>query len=106
MVVSISKKILGDRWEKGGALAPIERQTVMRWAVALALENDQQGLADVQKKYGKLMGATPAANAFEVVTTTADPTGINLRDLASQIASVNTIEKLFDDYDDQTAPAS
>jgi hypothetical protein len=105
-VASISDAILGDRWQTGGTLEPIERQTVMRWAVALALQNDQHGLADIQKKYGKLMAATPAANAFAVVTTTVDPTGINLRDLAGQIASVNTIEKLFDDYDDKSAPAS
>ena len=52
------------------------------------------------------MQATPAANAFDVVTTTVDPTGINLRDLTSQIASVNTIEKLFKDYSDAPAPAS
>ena len=106
-VASSSDKVLGDRWEQPGPLEPIERQTVMRWAVALALENDKAGLAALHKKYGKLMAATPAANAFDVVTTTVDPTGINLRDLTGQIASVNTIEKLFKDYNKQdAAPAS
>ncbi len=99
-------KVLGDRWQKPDPLEPVERQTVMRWAVALALENDKSGLVDLQKKFGKLMAATPAANAFDVVTTTVDPTGINLRDLTSQIASVNTIEKLFKDYSQAPAPAS
>ena len=106
-VASSSDKVLGDRWDKPGPLEPIERQTVMRWAVALALDNDKAGLANLHRKYGKLMKATPAANAFDVVTTTVDPTGINMRDLTGQIASVNTIEKLFKDYNSQDAtPAS
>jgi hypothetical protein len=106
-VAASSKKVLGDRWEKPGPLEPIERQTVMRWAVALALENDKAGLSSLSKDYGKLMAATPAANAFDVVTTTVDPSGINLRNLTGQIASVNTIEKLFKDYNKQdAAPAS
>ena len=105
-VAANASKVLAERENKDGPLQPIERQTVMRWAVALALQNDKAGLAAVQKSYGTLMKGTPAANAFDVVTTTVDPTGINLRDLAGQIASVNTIEKLFDDYNDAPTPAS
>ncbi len=105
-VASNAEKLLADRWKKPGPLEPVDRQTVMRWAVALALENDQQDLATLQMQYDKLMAKTQAANAFNVVTTTVDPTGINLHDLTSQIASVNTIEKLFADYNEPPTPAS
>jgi tetratricopeptide (TPR) repeat protein len=105
-VATNAATIMSEREDKNAALQPIERQTVMRWAVALALQNDKAGLVALQKSYGKLMHGSPAANAFDVVTTTVDPTGINLRDLAGQIASVNTIEKLFDDYSDTQTPAS
>lgn len=81
--------------EKDLALSPLERQLVMRLAVALALSDDKDGLKRLSGDFRGLMASTPEANAFHVVTTTLDPQGIDLKALANQIASVNTIEALI-----------
>ena len=96
-----------QRWGEAGAAAeavlagadgtrPLtddERFDVMRSAIAYAMAEDEGGLSRLRTQFGSRMAATSDASAFAIVTDAIEKHGVAFRELASRIASVNTMER-------------
>ena len=86
---------LNNRWNDPAPLNDIERQTVMRAAVAFSLGNDQTGLERLRTHFGPKMQLTRDAGAFAVVTQRIDLHGVAFHDAASKIASIDTLKSFM-----------
>ncbi len=100
-----AEEVLGDRYNVSGPLLPEERALIMRAAVAYSLGNDEAGLDKLRQHYAEKMTASPDAKAFAIVTERIDRQGVAFRDLAKQIASVDTLQAFMADFKKQTAAA-
>lgn len=97
-----------QRWDETGAavetllveaaagtspLSGDQRFDIMRGAIAYSLADDEEGLTRLRSKFGNRMAETPDASAFAIVTDPIEKQGVAFRELASHIASVNTMER-------------
>lgn len=97
-----------QRWDEAGAAAEVlltgndataaplsddQRFDIMRGAIAYSLADDEEGLSRLRSKFGNRMAETPDASAFAIVTDPIEKQGVAFRELASHIASVNTMER-------------
>ena len=100
-----AEEVLGDRYNASGPLLPEERALIMRAAVAYSLGNDETGLDKLRQHYAEKMTSSPDAKAFAIVTESISRQGVAFRDLAKQIASVDTLQAFMADFKKQTAAA-
>lgn len=105
-VVSHGFQMLGDRWADSAELSMSERQSVLRIAVALALDEDQNGLEQLRSQYLVHMENGTFANAFELITAREQRSGEDIRQLTQTIASVDRLETFMDSYRDEFAVSS
>jgi hypothetical protein len=85
---------LGERFKDDKPLSDLEREEVMRAAVAYSLANDQTSLDRLRTNFTPRMKGTPNAVGFAVVTERIDLQGLAFRDAAAKVASVDTL-KMF-----------
>lgn len=90
--------LLGESWQKAEPLSPDERFDVMRAAVSFSLADDNEGLARLRQTFGPKMTNSEDAAAFTVVTESIDRQGVNFRELARHIASVDTLEQFMSSF--------
>lgn len=90
--------LLGNRWQDAVALDAQERQDVLRVAIAFALANDQLSLDRLRGKYRTKMAASPQAHTFDVVTQPIQSQGGEFRDVAREIASIDTMRQFLQEY--------
>ncbi len=77
----------------------------MRAAVAYSLAGNDAALTRLRQRYSAKMNASPDAKAFAVVTEKIDQQGVAFRDLAKQIASVDSLQAFMAEFKKQeTAP--
>lgn len=86
---------LGEGWKSEEAPGAEMRLLVMRGAIAYSLAEDEEGLARLRIKYGEAMSRSADANAFAVVTEPIAKQGVEFRDMASRIASVDTLDRFI-----------
>ena len=86
---------LGEGWKGGEAPGAEMRLLVMRGAIAYSLAEDEDGLGRLRIKYGEAMSRSADANAFAVVTEPIVKQGVEFRDMASRIASVDTLDRFI-----------
>ena len=79
-------------------LSEESRAEILRAAIAYSLANDEAGLERLRKTFAVRMGASPDASAFAVVTQKLDTEGTAFRDMAGQIASIDTLETFMKDF--------
>jgi tetratricopeptide (TPR) repeat protein len=79
-------------------LSDDSRAVILRAAIAYSLANDEAGLERLRKSFAVKMGASPDASAFAVVTQKLDTEGTAFRDMAGQIASIDTLETFMKDF--------
>jgi hypothetical protein len=89
--------LLGQRFADTKPLTPEERSLVMRGAIAYSLANDETNLERFRDHFVAKMKNTPDAPAFAVLTDRIDRHGVLFRDLASQVASVDTLTTFMQD---------
>ncbi len=92
------EKRLGERWQDDKPLNDYERTEVMRAAVAFSLAEDQEGLDRLRVRYGQKMAASSDGDAFAIVTDDIDKQGLAFRNLASSIASIDTLEGFMENF--------
>ncbi len=85
--------MLGDSWKTETALSDDARLQVMRAAVAYSLAGDEDGLSRMRTKFGQAMSRSADAGAFAVVSDPIVEQGVAFRELASRIASIDTMER-------------
>jgi hypothetical protein len=93
-----SEELLGNRYEDATPLNATERAQVLRMAVAYSLANDEASLERLRKNFTPKMAATPDASAFAVLTQNIDMHGLEFRQAAAQIASVDTLTSFMKDF--------
>jgi len=93
-----TEDLLGDRWNLSGPLSDTERGQIMRAAVAYSLAGDEAALALLRERYEAKMKASPDAKAFAIVTERIDRQGVAFRDLAKQIASVDSLQAFMEEF--------
>ncbi|HEY5337309.1 MAG TPA: hypothetical protein VIJ85_03825, partial [Rhizomicrobium sp.] len=93
-----AEELLGANWDGPAPLATPDRQEVMRAAIAYSLANDEPSLDRLRTHFATKMKASPDASAFAVVTQNIDTQGAAFRDLAGQIASIDTLENFMKDF--------
>lgn len=97
-VVSHGHQVLGDRWSDSLELNSNERQSVLRMAVALALDENLNGLEEIRGQYMGHMENGMFADAFEIITAKEQKTGEDIRQLTQTIASVDRLETFMTSY--------
>ena len=102
-VVNHGYQALGDRWTDSAELNANERQSVLRIAVALALDENLNGLENLRSQYINHMENGMFADAFEIITAKEQKTGNDIRELTQTIASVDRLETFMDSYRDEFA---
>ena len=101
-----SEELLGDRYNASGPLLPEERALIMRAAVAYSLGGDEAALEQLRAHYTDKMKASPDAKAFAIVSENIDRQGVEFRDLAKQIAQIDTLTAFMADFKKQGAAAA
>ncbi len=89
---------LGDRWQQAAPLNDEERRQVMREAVTLVLAGDKAGTARLRGRYFDKMKVTKDSDAFDVVTNQTDPSTIAFRQVAEQVARLDSLQSFKDSY--------
>jgi hypothetical protein len=79
-------------------LSTDQRQEIMRAAIAYSLAGDQASLDRLREHFAARMKPSPDASAFAVVTQAIATQGTAFRDMAGQIASIDTLETFMQDF--------
>ncbi len=90
--------LLDKRWQVEEALNEQERTDILRTAVGYALQGDNLGLARFRGKFSKLMGDSPDAQAYEMVTRSADSQNYEFRAVARRLASADTLGMFLKEF--------
>jgi hypothetical protein len=89
--------LYGDRWRDWQPLNDIERADIMRAGVGYALANDQIGMIRFREKYAAKMSEGPDRHAFDVVSSQLGSNSDEFRNVATTIASVDTLDAFLRD---------
>lgn len=92
------EKMLGNRWSVADQLTKQERFYILRAAIAYSLADDQFALDRLRKKYYPKLVKTPDADAFLVVTKPIKEKDVAFRDLAKDIAAIDTLDAFIKDF--------
>ncbi len=92
------EKLLGSRLASDEALSASERMNVLRAAISYAFADDRLGAERLRGQFLELMQDTPDANAFDVVTGRVNKDGVAFRNLANQIAALDTLEAFLVEF--------
>ncbi|MDR3374555.1 MAG: tetratricopeptide repeat protein [Ancalomicrobiaceae bacterium] len=98
--------MLAGRWSDKTALDNQERLDVIRAAIGYALGADQLSLDRLRNKFAAKMRDSPNSRAFDVVTAAIQTQGTEFREIAKQIAGVDTMRSFLDEYRQQYMKAS
>lgn len=90
--------MLGSRWSDTTPLDDQERQDVLRASIAYALANDQLQLDRLRGKFTAKMSDSPNAHTFDVVTRPIQTQGGEFRQIAKEIASIDTMRQFLQEY--------
>ena len=89
------ERVLADTGRAKRDLSGLQRVDVLRAAIAYVLADDEIGLDRLRGKFEKKMMGTPDEEAFVVVTRPLDQGSIEFRNLAKEIASIDTLESFL-----------
>lgn len=98
------EEALGDIWKTKEPLSEVQRADVLRAAVAQALAGDQTAVDRLRQHFGPLMNGTTDAVTFNVLTGRIETQGTEFRQIARNVASVNTLEAFLKEYRDKYRP--
>lgn len=81
-----------------GALSPIARTNIVRAGVGYVMANDQIGLSRLRSRFSEAMSITPEWPMFSFVTSDVEVTGREFRDIAREIAAVDSLNAFLNAY--------
>ncbi len=90
--------MLGSRWQDQTPLDDQERQDVLRVAIGYSLANDQLSLDRLRTKFGPKMADSPNAHTFDLVTRPIQTQGTEFREVAREIAQIDTLRQFLKEY--------
>ena len=89
--------LYGERWRDWQPLSDPERSDVLRAAISYTLGDDKLGLDRFRGKYAPKMADSTDRHAFEIVTAPFAASGGEFREVARQVAAVDTLEAFLRD---------
>ncbi|WP_196257653.1 hypothetical protein [Pelagibacterium limicola] len=81
-----------------GTLSPIARTNIVKAAVGYLMANDQIGLSRLRNRYSDLMSRAPEWPMFSFVTDAIDTSASEFRQIARQIAAVDSLNAFLNAY--------
>lgn len=90
--------LLGLTWTRDVPLTNDEQFDVLRSAISYVLARESDGVERIRQKYSEKMAEGPQAAAFSIVASSSDGRGIAFRDLAREIAQVDTLDRFMNGY--------
>lgn len=90
--------LLGLAWTRDEPLTNDEQFDVLRSAISYVLARESDGVERIRQKYFEKMAQGPQAAAFSIVASSSDGRGIAFRDLAREIAQVDTLDRFMKGY--------
>ena len=91
------ERALGDRWRDWQPLDSGERNDVLRAGIGYALGKDPIGSQRLRDRYAAKMTDGPDRRAFDVVTSPIGPTSSEFSAIASNVGSIDTLERFLRD---------
>lgn len=95
---AFERLLLLDIKDEGAPLNREQMLDVMKAAISYALAEDAFGLERTRKQFFERMKKTDLATSFDVVTQPAEHAGVEFRNLAKEIANVDTLETFLADF--------
>lgn len=83
------------------ALTDIDRQTVLRLAIAQSLSNNQAGLKGLRQVYGPAMAQSAFKESFDLVTAPGEGPAVDLRAITRQVGEVDQFRAFITSYRDK-----
>jgi tetratricopeptide (TPR) repeat protein len=90
--------MLGGRWRESGPLSDSDRFDVLRAAIGYSLASDQFALDRLRKKYYPKLLKTRDADSFLLVTKPIKSKGVAFRNLAKEIAAIDTLDAFMKEF--------
>ncbi|MCD7060001.1 hypothetical protein [Pelagibacterium xiamenense] len=81
-----------------GQLSPVARTQIVKAAVGYVLAQDQLSLSRLRGRYSEAMSRAPEWPMFDYVTSTVEPAGGAFRDIARQVAGVDSLNAFLNAY--------
>jgi hypothetical protein len=101
---ALLEKVLGDRWQTSGPLAPDEEAMLMRAGIAYSLADDGMSLDRLRARYGVLVNEARAPDALRVALAGTEGVQVSTRDFGKVAADadifagwVNKMKQRFKD---------
>jgi tetratricopeptide (TPR) repeat protein len=92
------EKMLAGRWHDPAPLTDQERFDVLRAAISYSLADDQFALDRLRKKYYPKLLKTADAESFLLVTKPIKEKGVAFRNLAKEIAAIDTLDGFMKEF--------
>ena len=92
------EKILGGRWRDAEPLSDKDRFDVLRAAIGYSLAGDQFALDRMHRKFYPKLLKTADAESFLLVTKPIKAKGIAFRNLAKEIAAIDTLDAFMKEF--------
>ena len=89
------ERIVGDVVQGDGQLTTLQRMDVLRAAISYVLADDKIGLDRLRGRFEAKIAGTPDESAFKVVTRPINRNSIAFRNLAKEIAGIDTLESFL-----------
>ncbi|MEM9205482.1 MAG: hypothetical protein AAGA88_04065 [Pseudomonadota bacterium] len=98
--------VLGSVWNSSRALSDMQRNDVLRAAIAYSLAGDELGLDRMRRKFSEKMASSPDAASFQVVVSPVGERGGQFRQMVREIADTDTLENFLTEYRERYYPDS
>ncbi|WP_404403232.1 hypothetical protein [Pelagibacterium halotolerans] len=81
-----------------GQLSPVARTQIVKAAVGYVLARDQLSLSRLRGRYSEAMSRAPEWAMFDYVTSTVEPAGSEFREVAREVAGVDSLNAFLNAY--------
>lgn len=97
-LANATAKLLAERGDSRAPLSDVERQTLLRHAIAISMQGDSQALSELRRRYGDVMQHGRFANAFDIITASDRNSSDEIRDVVRQTAAVANLQSFMSEY--------
>ncbi|WP_425406004.1 tetratricopeptide repeat protein [Hwanghaeella sp.] len=97
----VLQRLSGDPPEEGEEIPEPSARHVVNWAVALKLDKDEAGLAQIRELYGPAMNISPFRDVFNYIVAPNDQGGASLQASLQQLAGGDGFNAFMENYRDR-----
>ena len=97
----VLQRLSGDPPEEGEEIPEPNARHVVNWAVALKLDKDDAGLAQIRELYGPAMNISPFRDVFNYIVAPNDQGGASLQASLQQLAGGDGFNAFMENYRDR-----